>query len=147
MPDPETNSHYAMQLYAKAMEESQVYHALVAEPQRHDFIVARLYYLCRALELTLKGWLVYTGQFSERKLAQRYGHDLSKLAKKVRSLYGQSPELDACLGYIQILNPDYTGKNYEYPTWKFKGIEDAHFAVAVETMINPTECATSLLQS
>jgi hypothetical protein len=137
MPDPETNTHYAMQCYATAMEFYQVYPVLVADQaQRHDFIAARLYNLCHALELTLKGWLVYTGQFSEKKLAQRYGHDLEKLAKKVQRLYGRSQELDACVGYIQILNPDYAGKSYEYPVKAFRGVDDASFAVAVNSLLN-----------
>src|SRR5947209_17804455 len=67
MSNPETNSYYAMQFYATAMEFYQVYPVLAADPsQRHDFIAVRLYNLCHALELALKGWLVYTGQFSER---------------------------------------------------------------------------------
>ena len=42
-------------------------------------------------------------------------HDLVALAGEVKQVYGSFPEVDACMGWIQILNPDYKGKGYEYP--------------------------------
>ncbi len=139
MTQPQTNKRYALQLYATAMEFYQVYPVLVADTSKlHDFTAVKHYNLCHAFELTLKGWLVYTGQFSEERLIYRYGHDLRKLANKVRAVYGPFKELDACMGFIHVLNPDYYGKSYEYPTRdnKLTGTNHAGFAATVEALIH-----------
>ncbi len=35
---------------------------------------------------------------------------LVALAGEVKQVYGSFPEVDACMGWIQILNPDYKGR-------------------------------------
>ena len=134
------NREYALQLYATAMEFYQVYPVLKADAnQRHDFIGVKHYNLCHALELTLKGWLAYTGDYSEKQLGQKFGHDLKRVANKVRKIYSPIPQLDACRGYILTLNADYFGKSYEYPmnAGRLIGLADhAGFAAAVEDLIH-----------
>jgi len=129
---------YARQLYATAMEFYQTYAVLeeVNSP-RHDFIAMKHFLLCHALELALKGLLVDTGQYNEDELKAKFGHDLEKLANKVKQVYGSFPEVDACMGFISILNPDYKSKGYEYPIngGRFKGTSHEQFGAVVEVLI------------
>ncbi len=139
MTQPQTNKQYASQLYATAMEFYQVYPVLIADTSNlHDFIAAKHYNLCHALELALKAMLVYTGQYSEKRLMYKYGHNLMKLVNEARRVYGSNREIDACIGFIRVLNSDYSGKSYEYPTHgnSFKGTDHARFAAVVEDLIH-----------
>lgn len=128
-----TNSQYAWQLYATAREYYLAHGVLVKDAnETHDFLAAKHYNLCHALELTLKGCLAYTGNYSEERI-KGFGHKLSRLAKEVENVYGSFPELVACVGFIQILDGSYYGKGYEYPIngGRFAGTDHASFATAV----------------
>src|SRR5437762_1875067 len=119
-----TSKGYLRQLYATAMEFYQTYAVLEeANSPRHDFIAMKHFLLCHALELALKGLLVDTGRYNEDELKAKFGHDLEKLAITVKQVYGSFPEVDTCIGFISILNPDYKSKGYEYPIngGRFKG--------------------------
>ncbi len=141
MTQTQTSKGYARQLYATAMEFFQTYAVLEeAKSQRHDFIAMKHFLLCHALELALKGLLIDTGQYNEDQLKAKFGHDLEKLAKTVKQVYGAFPEVDACMGFISILNPDYRSKGYEYPIngGRFIGTSHEQFGVVVEALIHKT---------
>ena len=62
---------------------------------------------------------------------------LVALAGEVKQVYGSFPEVDACMGWIQILNPDYKGKGYEYPVnnGRFAGTDAAQFSETVDALL------------
>jgi hypothetical protein len=88
------------------------------ETKRHDLTAMKHYLIGHALEVTLKGWLLDTGEYTVKQLKSgefKNGHDLALLAQKVKSVYGQSRELDYSTALINVINEDYRGKGYEYP--------------------------------
>lgn len=116
MTQPQTSKHFASLLWYSAEEFYHTYAVLMEDKSdRHDFLAMKHYLLCHALELTLKGWLADTGNYNEKILKERFGHDLEKLAIEVKQVYGLSPELAACSDFISIVNNDYKSKGYEYP--------------------------------
>jgi hypothetical protein len=133
-----SSKQYADQLYAIATEFYQTYIALAEDKSgRHDFIGMKYYTLCHALELTLKSLLIDTGNYNEPQLINKFGHDLEKAAKEVLQLYVSFNEVNACMGYIQVMNPDYKQKGYEYPinNGRFRGTETVQFARTVEALV------------
>ncbi len=143
---PQFSKEYARHLYAWAVEFYQTYQAIAATPSLgsylgvdHKFLGMTHFALCHALELTLKSLLVDTGTYNEQMLMdKRLGHDLVALAGVVKQVYGSFPEVDACMGWIQILNPDYKGKGYEYPVnnGRFAGTDAAHFSKTVDALLH-----------
>src|SRR5438067_1667574 len=110
------SKQYANQLYAGAMEQYLAYVVITEDKsRRHDFLAVKHGLLCQALELALKSLLVDTGGYNETNLIERFGHSLEKVAQEVKRLYDPIPELDICIGWIQILNPDYRSRGYLYP--------------------------------
>lgn len=142
---PQFSKDYARHLYISAVEFYQTYQAVAAASSLgyylgvdHKFIGMRHYALCHALELTFKSLLVDTGAYNEQMLMdKKLGHDLAALADEVRQVYGAFPEVDACMGWIEILNPDYKGKGYEYPinNGSFTGTDAAQFSEAVDALL------------
>ena len=135
----QTSKGYARLLYATACEFYQTY-CVVEEnkPQDSNFIGMKHYLLCHALELTLKGWLVDTGKYNEKMLmGKKLGHNLEALANEVKLSYGLFNELDACMGFIYVLNSDYKSKGYEYPInyGRFKATEYPKLATVVESLL------------
>jgi HEPN domain-containing protein len=133
------SKRYADQLYAGAIEQYLAYVVITEDPLvRHDFLAVKHGLLCQALELALKSLLVDTGNYNEEGLIVSFGHDLEKVAQEVKRLYDPIPELDACMGWIQILNPDYKSRGYLYPmnNGSFKGTNHEQFAKAVEAMVH-----------
>jgi hypothetical protein len=134
----QTSKVFARLLYATSFEFYQTYCVVEAnKPHDSDFIGMKHYLLCHALELTLKGWLVDTGNYNENMLmGRKLGHNLEALAIEVELTYGQFPELNACTGFIQVLNADYKGKGYEYPinNGRFKGADYPTFAAVVANL-------------
>lgn len=134
-----SSKQYADQLYATAMEFYQTYVVLVEDKsKRHDFIGMKYYTVCHALELALKSLLIDTGNYNEPQLINKFGHDLEKAANEVLQIYGSFTEVDACMGYIQVVNSDYYQKGYEYPIYngRFSTTETIHFAGAVEALVH-----------
>src|SRR5260221_2560202 len=119
---PQYSKEYARHLYVSAVEFYETYQAVAAAPSLgnylgvdHKFIGMRHFALCHALELTFKSLLVDTGTYNEQMLMEkRLGHDLAALANEVKQVYGSLPEVYACTGFIQVLNPDYKGNGYYY---------------------------------
>ena len=115
MTQTQPSKDYARQMYWTSMEFYQTYAVIEqAKSPAHDFIAIKHFLLCHALELALKSLLVDTGSYNEKMLKDKFGHDLEKLANRVKQEYGSFPEVDACMDYIQVLNPDYRSKGYEY---------------------------------
>lgn len=134
-----SSKQYANQLYAGAMEQYLAYVVITEDKSdRHDFLAVKHGLLCQAFELTLKSLLVDTGAYNEEDLIIRFGHDLEKVTLEVQRLYDPIPELDICIGWIQILNPDYKSRGYIYPinNGSFKGTNHEQFATAVETLVH-----------
>jgi hypothetical protein len=135
----QTSKGYANLLLTTALEFYQTYVVIEEnKPQDSNFIGMKHYLLCHALELTLKSWLVDTGKYNEDKLKKKFGHDLEKLANAVKHEYDEPiPELNACSGYIQVLNPDYKSKGYEYPInfGRFTATDYPKFSEAVQTLL------------
>lgn len=142
---PQFSKDYARHLYVSAVEFYQTYQAVATAPSLdyylgvdHKFIGMRHFALCHALELTFKSLLVDTGTYNEQMLMdKRLGHDLVALANEVKQVYGSFPEVDACMDWIQILNPDYKGKGYEYPinNGSFAGTDAAQFSETVDALL------------
>jgi hypothetical protein len=128
MTQGQTSKDYAWQLYATAVEFNETYRAIMADQSgRHRFEGMKPYTLCHALELVLKSLLVDTGNYNEYMLKdKKLCHNLAALANEVKQVYGTFPEVDACMGFINILNPDYFKKGYEYPinNGRFTGIKE-----------------------
>lgn len=143
---PQFSKDYARNLYVWAVEFYQTYQAIETNTSLgsypgvdHKFIGMRHYTLCHALELTFKSLLIDTGIYNEQRLMDKsLGHDLVALASEVKQIYGSFPELDACMGWIQILNPDYKGKGYEYPinNGSFVGIDAAQLSKIVDALLH-----------
>jgi len=135
----QTSKGYARLLYATAFEFYQTYCVLEEnKPQESNLIGMKHYLLCHALELTLKGWLVDTGKYNEKMLMDRkLGHNLEALANEVKLSCELFHELDACMGFIYVLNSDYKSKGYEYPInyGRFKATEYPKFATIVENLL------------
>src|SRR5260370_19550215 len=133
------SKRYADQLYAGAMEQYLAYVVITEDPMaRHDFLAVKHGLLCQALELALKSLLVDTDNYNEEDLIIRFGHDLEKVAQEVKRLYDPIPELGTCMGWIQILNPDYKSRRNLYPinNGSFKGTDHKQFANAVEAKVH-----------
>ncbi len=141
-PQTEMSKKYAWNLYVTAQEFYQTYVVVEqSHSKMHDFLAMRHFLLCHALEVTLKSLLIDTGVYNEKMLKDRkLGHDLEALAHEVKQVYGQFPEVDACMGFIPVLNPDYKSKGYEYPinSGRFTGTQYDKVAVLVETLIHTT---------
>jgi len=140
---PQSSKDYARNLYVWAVEFYQTYQAIATASSLgyylgvdHKFIGMRHFTLCHTLELIFKSLLVDTGAYNEQMLKQ-LGHDLAMLADAVKRAYSSFPEVDACMGWIQILNPDYKEKGYEYPinNGRFVGTDDAQFGEAVNALL------------
>lgn len=89
MTNPQTSKGYA-NLLLEAAKEFYLTYIVIKEdqPPKHDFLSMKHYLLCHALELTLKGWLVDTGNYNEEILKRRFGHNLENLADEVNQVYG-----------------------------------------------------------
>ncbi len=142
---PPSSKQYARNLYVWAVEFYQTYQAIVTNSSLpdypgvdHKFIGMRHYTLCHALELTLKSLLVDTGDYNEQMLMKKFGHNLFVLANEVKKKYDPFPEVDACMGWIKVLNSDYKGKGYEYPinNGSFAGTDAVQFSKTVDTLLS-----------
>lgn len=129
-----TQEERAMEYYANAIEFIEAYDVIsAAHAQTHtkrkdlELPNAKLWLLCHALEVTLKGWLVLkenaplrserSGAPGVRPLKGRdgYGHDLDALAAAVAAYY---PAIQPWINGIRHLNQSYWGagaRDYEFP--------------------------------
>ena len=120
---PQFSKAYARHLYVWAVEFYQTYQAVATAPTLgsypgvdHKFLGMSHFALCHALELTFKSLLVDTGTYNEQMLMdKKLGHDLVALAGEVKQVYGSFPEVDACMGWIQIRILIIRGKAMSIP--------------------------------
>ena len=120
-----TTHNYANWFYVSSRE---FYDALTVIDEdksgRNDFIAVKHYLTCHALETALKGLPVETGNYSEKVLRTKFGHDLMKLLEEVEKVRDFSKEIDECKSYVRPILDDYMYGGYAYPrnNGSFKGL-------------------------
>lgn len=76
-----------------------------------------LHLLCQGIEVTLKGLLLLANYDAQAaKLKNRYGHNLTKVAKAAASEYGLNPLSKDLVSELEALNEMYSAHRLRYGT-------------------------------
>ncbi len=133
MSGPEMSNNYwpIWRYCALSAQFSEAYRAYASRPsqqhlERRAPDEVELFLICHALELALKGWLLFRAPgMTVKKLQHVYSHDLFKLASDVAPYYpaiGPFLPLIQAIGYNAEVNEVFSHRNYGYPDSEDKGI-------------------------
>jgi hypothetical protein len=93
----------------------------------------KFYLLAHSTELSLKAYLRFKG-YSVKKL-QSLGHDLEAIYKELLSNFVYTLDMRS-VAYINLINPYYKSKQFEYPTTGTKSVVELEKLKVVTEMIN-----------